>query len=354
MSGSRATADNFEDMFSNMPGMEDDNETEDTSSTETQGTEQSEGAEQQGSLFDRSTGDGGREDTHRQTTEDPNRIVKRQDGLVERQSATDPRRRDLVDPVTGQIVAQGGIERRVYEQAKRNEREANALRAEVQQLRAHTQGMQQANTVATQLGLQPDVQITAMRVMADFMKDPVRTIEYLIAEVKGKGYNIPSLQGAGQGTDMEALAKLIDQRLQPITSRYQQEQQLSANHQRAQRDLDNFLTDVPDARANLDIIAEMITGDNTLSLDRAYTRFVQWCSANQLDPTQHVGPQLQYRQQQQQVAQPGAQPRQATRPLPGNRQLNGSSIPLNSRVAHDADADWSAIIAESMSDAGMR
>jgi hypothetical protein len=333
MSGSRSD----DDILSNVPGLEDEGEdnTQDTSG---------EGSEQQAS--DTSEGDN-RPTNQQQQTDDSGRIVKRTDGLIERQNAANPRVRDLVDPMTGQVVAQGGIERRIYEQSKRHERDAQTLRRENEQLKAQANGYQHANSLATQLGLPPEAQSTAFRVMADFMRDPVRTIEYLIAEVKAKGHNIPSLMGQGQSTDVEALSKLLDQRLAPLMQERQQVQRVEQANQNAKRELDNFLDQAPDARTNLDILAEMITGDQSLNLHTAYIRFLTWCSANQLDPTQHVGLQLQARQQAQAPAQ---QPRQ-TRPLPGNRQMNGA-IPVGSRAVHDETSEWSAIINDSMLEAG--
>jgi hypothetical protein len=297
MSGSNKSDD---DILANVPGLEDDSD---------DGGQETEGGEQQGSGQTTEQGNDNTNNTQQgaQGHDDP-RIVKRTDGLVERANAANPRVRDLVDPMTGQVVAQGGIERRIYEQSKRHERDAQTLRRENEQLKAQANGYQHANTLATQLGLPPEEQATAFRVLADFKKDPVRTIEYLIAEVKAKGHNIPSLMGQGQATDVEALAKLLDQRLAPLMQERQIVQQNQQAQENAKRDLDNFLDQAPDARANLDILAEMLTGDPSLNLNSAYIRFLTWCSANQLDPTQHVGPQLQARQRQAQ--DPAPQPRQ--------------------------------------------
>lgn len=336
MSGSQSD----DDILANVPGLEDDGDEHETGSQpEESGT---------GRVDNDNTG---RQEQSNAQPEDDARIVKRTDGLVERANAANPRVRDLVDPMTGQVVAQGGIERRIYEQSKRHERDAQTLRRENEQLKAQANGYQQANSLATQLGLSAEAQSTALRVMSDFTKDPVRTIEYLIAEVKGKGYNIPSLNGQGQATDLEAFAKLMDSRLAPIMQERQQQQRIQEANERGKRELDNFLEQAPDARANLDILAEMLTGDQSLNLNSAYIRFLTWCSANQLDPTQHVGPQLQARQQQQQPS-PADQPRQV-RPLPGNRGMNnGSAIPVGSRAVHDENSEWSSIIGDSMLEAG--
>lgn len=343
MSGTRSDSTE-ETLLSNIPGLEDEGDAgnDDADSSQSSGNETTDTQGQQPT--------GGQEQGTGEQRDQDGRIIKRTDGLVERQSTTQPGTRDLVDPVTGQVVAHGGIERRIYEQSKRHERNASALARENAQLKAQTQGAQQANSLATQLNLSPEMQSTAFRVMSDFVKDPVRTIEYLIAEVKGKGYTIPSLNGQGQATDMEALAKLIDNRLAPVLQDRQQAERVRQAEAQAKQHLDSFLDQAPDARANLDVLAEMITGDQSLNLQSAYIRFLTWCSANQLDPTQHVGLQLQARQQQQ--SSPAVQPRQ-TRPLPNGRQVNSNSaIPVGARATHDENSEWSSIINDSMAEAG--
>ena len=58
-------------------------------------------------------------------------IVADMTDCIEQPNADNPRVRDLVDPITGTIVAQGGIERRVYEEGQRHARENNATEAAV-------------------------------------------------------------------------------------------------------------------------------------------------------------------------------------------------------------------------------
>lgn len=350
MSGARATQTSDDDFLSGMPGFEDDAA---TNTGQDEGEGEGNGAQDRsgGQPDDTGTEQGGRADpAGQQQTADPARIIKRNDGLIERQGQDDPRRRDLVDPVTGQVVARGGIERRIYEQGKRAERESQGLKQEVTQLRGQLQTLQGAGGIGQQLGLSAEAQTLAMQTMANFIRDPVNTLEYLIAEVKAKGHTIPSLQGQG-GTDIAAIQRMLDERLAPMR---QQEERRRAQEQaqaRAQQDLDNFLSDVPDARANLDVIAEMLQAQQGLSLHGAYNRFLLWCSANSLDPTQHVGLQLQARQQPAQQAQPGQQPRQQ-RPLPNGRQMSGNgTVPAGSRTI-DHDTSWENIIRDSMSEAG--
>ena len=163
-----------------------------------------------------------------QPTQQP--IVRRHDGLHEQANADNPRVRDLVDPITGKVVAQGGIERRVFEEGQRHARENNALKQQVGQLQGFVNSVSEVTREAARLNVSPQDQMIAMKVMADFLRDPVRTVQYLVEEVKAKGYPIPFLaEGVSPGMDMNAIARMIDQKMAPITQRSnktQQQQQL--------------------------------------------------------------------------------------------------------------------------------
>ena len=169
-------------------------------------------------------------------------VRRRHDGLVEVPNAEKPNTRDLVDPITGRTVAKGGIERRVFEDGQRHARENAQLK---NQLGSATQQLSRINQVtqeAVRLNVAPDDQIAAIRVMADFMRDPVKTLEYLVAEVKSKGYPIPFLeQGVTPGMDMTAIARMIDNKMAPLTQREQAAQVEVQQRQMAERNLDSFL-----------------------------------------------------------------------------------------------------------------
>ena len=75
---------------------------------------------------------------------------------------------------------------------------------------------------AVRLNVAPQDQIIAIRVMADFMRDPVKTLQYLVEEVKSKGYPIPFLeQGVTPGMDLNAIQRMIDNKMAPITQQQQ-------------------------------------------------------------------------------------------------------------------------------------
>src|SRR5215472_16153171 len=255
-------------------------------------------------------------------------VQRRHDGLVEVPNAENPNVRDLVDPVTGRTVAAGGIERRVFEEGPRHQRENNQLRAQLPQLQQHV----------------------AIRVMSDFMRDPVKTLEYLVEEVKSKGYQIPFLtQGVTQGMDMNAIARMIDAKMLPITEQHQRSQIHARAQAQANETLNEFINTNPAAQQNLDVLAEMLQAQPSLTLDRAYTMMIQWAVGNGLDFTRNLKQQLT----QQPAQQPTQQPSQQTRPLPGSRAFNSGAVPtadVNGQFSEHTG--WGDIIRDAMRSSG--
>ena len=286
-------------------------------------------------------------------------IRRRHDGLVEQPNPNNPNTRDLVDPVTGRIVAQGGIERRVFEEGQRHARENNQLKSQLTQA---TQALGSINAVtqeAVRLNVAPQDQITAIRVMADFMRDPVRTLQVLVEEVKSKGYPIPFLQeGVSQGMDLNAIGRMIDGKLMPITQQHQQTQQQQRIRQESERELNQFLNDNEDANANLDVLSEMLQAQPQMSLHNAYTRMIRWAHENGLDWTQPLRPQISARNggngQQPTHQQPSQQP---SRPLPGRSARGNGAQPVQvdqGGQQFNENASWADIIRSAMRETGVQ
>lgn len=283
-------------------------------------------------------------------------VRRRHDGLVEVPSQDNPNARDLVDPITGRTVAKGGIERRVFEDGQRHARENAQLK---NQLGSATQQLSRINQVtqeAVRLNVAPDDQIAAIRVMADFMRDPVKTLEYLVAEVKSKGYPIPFLeQGVTPGMDMTAIARMIDNKMAPLTQREQAAQEEVQQRQMAERNLNSFLEDNREANANLDVLAEMLQAQPGLPLHTAYTKMISWAHENGLDWTQPLKPQIAGQRQQPNPQQP-TQQQAPQRPLPGRRSASGNGttpVGNGSVQQHNENASWSDIIRHAMSEHGV-
>jgi len=280
-------------------------------------------------------------------------VRRRHDGLVEVPNQQNPNTRDLVDPITGRVVAQGGIERRVYEEGQRHARENNSLKQQLQAAQRQASGNNEVLQEAARLNVAPQDQVVAIRIMSEFMRDPVKTLETLVAEVKGKGYPIPFLeQGISPGIDMSAIQRMIDNKMMPITEQREQARAQQEAQQRAQADLDAFLGDNEDAHSNLDVLAEMLQAQPGLSLQNAYTKMIRWAHSNQLDWTQPLKQQIAAQRQQppQQQQQPAP-----TRPLPGGRSVQQQTTPVGNGAVtqHNENASWADIIRQSMQEHGV-
>lgn len=281
-------------------------------------------------------------------------VRRRHDGLVEVPNPQNPNTRDLVDPVSGRVVAQGGIERRIFEDSQRTMRENNQLKQNVAGLQ---NALRQSNEVvqeAARLGVQPQDQMVAIRVMSDFLRDPVRTLQALVEEVKSKGYEIPFLtQGVSQGMDLNAISRMIDGKLMPITQERQQQQQLQQARSEAQRDLDTFLQGNPEANSNLDVLSEMLQAQPGLPLHEAWVKMIRWSHENGLDWSQPLKQQIAAMQQQRQQ-QPT--PQQDTRPLPGRRSVSmqGTQRMNGAAGVHSENSSWSDIIRDAMRESGVQ
>lgn len=341
------------DILSNVPGLDDGGGADVGGSVDTGtsggGYDGSSGGgttSAQPSTDPRSRGDG------QQATED-GAVRRRHDGLLEVPNEQNPNVRDLVDPVTGRRVAQGGVERRIYEEGQRHQRENQQLKQQLQQATGQLNGINAVTQEAVRLGLPAENQLIAMRVMADFIRDPVRTLEYMVQEVKSKGYQIPFLeQGITPGIDMGAIGRMIDQKMMPITQQRQQAEQRAKWEAEAKTELDGFLANHEDAHQNLDVIAEMLQAQPGLGIQDAYIRMMRWSVENGLDPRQSLKQQIA-RLSQQPTQQPTAQPN--TRPLPNGRSASGGVAQRSNGATqmHNENASWSDIIRDAMHEHGV-
>jgi len=277
-------------------------------------------------------------------------VRRKHDGLVERPNAENPNTRDLVDPVTGRTVARGGIERRVFEEAQRHARENATLQHQMRQLQSQVGGANEVMQEAQKLNISPEQHVVAIRVMSDFVRDPVKTLEYLVAEVKAKGYQIPFLeQGVTQGMDMTAIQRMLDARLGPLTQQHQAQQQQQRVQQEAAQQLDKFIATHPESEANLDVIGEMLQARPGLGLENAYIMMMRWARENGLDFSQPLKPQLQRNDQQ-----PTQPPQPANRPLPGARSASNGAVATSETGQFSENASWADIIRHSMRESGLQ
>lgn len=195
-----------------------------------------------------------------------------------------PGKGDLVDQ-SGQVIARAGIERRLYERAWNDARARvqpmfQRADSEIARLRGQIQGFEQAANTGKDLGLSVTEQVSGMKLMAAYKKDPERTINYLLTEAKASGKNIE----IGGNLNTDAISRLIDNKLKPITDRDAQERQYTENRQRAAREINQFYGDNPQAQVHEASIAKLMERYPNLTLETAYLRLQNWMLQNGMNP----------------------------------------------------------------------
>lgn len=342
-------------ILSSIPDFDSDTGTEDNgTATETTTTENT--ADLPATTVVEAGSEGGRTNTPTQPTTTEQPAVTRRDGLIEVPSASNPSARDLVDPATGQVVARGGIERRIFEGAQRVNRENQQLTTRLQAAENNAAQHNDIVKLGTTLQLSHQDQQASLNLMSQFLKDPVAMLEKLVIEVKSKGYNIPFLStGITPGMDTAAIQRMVDARMAPITQQQQATVQQQENQVQAKKTLDTFLDVNPEGQHNLTVLAEMMTAQPGLTIDNAFVRMMKWCHSNGLDYTKPLKLQVEARRSAQQpaaiVAPIPAQPSVPVVPLPNGRQSQGAA-PINGAAKFDENSSWSDILRHSMRETG--
>jgi hypothetical protein len=90
---------------------------------------------------------------------------------------------DLVD-ANGNLIAAGGKERRFYETAQREKHRADQAASKITQLVGQLKAITDAGTVGTQFGLTPEEVTTGAQLIAQYKKNPVETIQYMLTQAQ--------------------------------------------------------------------------------------------------------------------------------------------------------------------------
>ena len=195
-------------------------------------------------------------------TQQPQTVRRRHDGLIEQPNPDNPNTRDLVDPITGRTVAKGGIERRVYEEGQRHARENNQLKQQLGACDAATvASINEVTQEAVRLNVAPQDQVIAIRVMADFMRDPVKTLASTGrgSQEQGLSDTIPWSRCVSPGYGFECHPAHDRQQDRTTDATTSDRAAKAANAATGQADLDTFLEDNEEANSNLDVLEKCCT-----------------------------------------------------------------------------------------------
>lgn len=194
---------------------------------------------------------------------------------------------DLIDPTTGQVVARGGAERRMYERdaPARLMAVTRELAATQSQIKTH----EDAASSARENNLSAEESVTAHKLLGAYKNDPVATIKYLLTQAQASGHNISDV---GAGTDMAAIGQMITEKLAPITDQQKQQQEHHNHQAAAHQEAQQFLSRYPDAGVHEVQIAQLMQQRADLTPETAYFMLQAYYMKNGLDWTKPVTEQL--------------------------------------------------------------
>jgi hypothetical protein len=201
-------------------------------------------------------------------------------GSTDQQGQEVPRGpQDLVDR-EGNVVARGGKERRFYETAQKERQRADTLENEVNTLRTKVEAFEGTANLPNQYNLTPEELTTGAQLISAFKDNPVETIKYLLTEAQSAGHNI---EGVGQGTDVAALSRMLDDKLSPLTTEKQQNLEYQQRQEQATQVYNQFMSSYPDAAVHQDTLAQLLERDKSLSPEAAYFKLKSFYLEKGLD-----------------------------------------------------------------------
>tara|TARA_Y100000310_G_scaffold283720_1_gene305925 strand:- start:3245 stop:4228 length:984 start_codon:yes stop_codon:yes gene_type:complete len=248
---------------------------------------------------------------------------------------------DLVDR-GGNVVAAGGKERRFYENAQRFKNEAETLQRQVTNLTAKVEAYEGTANLGTTYSLTPEEVIGGAQLMSAFKQDPVETIKYMLTQAQANGYNI---DGVGDGTNVAAISKMINDAVAPLTADKAAADQLVQDEAAARQQHADFMAKYPDAAIHQGAISQLLDRDNSLSPEAAYYKLQNFY----LQKGWNWNKSLESYQAE------------ADKPATDSNEDTQSSLPNGSTSADDVtdtaqvasvDTDMDDIIKESMREAG--
>ena len=199
-------------------------------------------------------------------------------GEPQQQQARGPE--DLKD-AQGNVIAQGGRERRFYEVAHREKARAEGLSRELETSKAQIDAINKAGNVGTQFGLTPDEVTTGAQLMQAWKKDPANTVQYMLTQAQSLGHNMENV--AGGGVNMEAVQQMLNTTLAPLLGERQERADTQQARDEALKQYNAFNTQYPDAAVHDNSLSQIIKQDPSLSLDAAYFKLRSFFSERGLD-----------------------------------------------------------------------
>lgn len=145
----------------------------------------------------------------------------------------------------------------------------NKLEMDNRKLTNSLKSYQDRDELFKEYKLNPTEHLNAVRLAVAIKNDPVKAINFLIAQAKAAGHNI---EGAGAGTDMSAIQHMIQQAIAPLAREREEQEANAGAMQEAEVELNEFLGDYPDARVHIPALTDLLQRFPDLTLSKAYIR----------------------------------------------------------------------------------
>lgn len=253
-------------------------------------------------------------------------------------------------------VVKGGPERRWYEQMRVARDRASLVESQLsqaqEQLRQSQQKYQTLEATVQQVqGMPPRELGIAATIFRDLQRDPVSTLQKLLAEATSKGYNI---EGIATGVDAAAIERIIEAKLGSSLTAQQgpTDAQIEAE---AQQEANAFFVQFPDAKLHESLIARVLHDNPSVDLHTAYFGLRENFANRGFDWSRPLEEQLASSgvNEQQQGQQPNANG--ASPGLPNGRPAH---VPSNDAGGHGVIAHESTsqddIIKQAMRENGLQ
>ena len=214
------------------------------------------------------------------------------------------------------------------------------------QLRQTNEGVRQYTELMTQYGLKPDEAQIGLQMAAAYRRAPAEFLKSLINTTRANGVDLSSL-GVQPGLDPNALNLVLDQKLKPVIDWFNQNQQQAQLEQQAERDLQQFFGQYPDAVMHQNDIAVLMEKMNISNVD-AYYQLKMWAQQNQFDWNQPLVPQIEARRNGQQRQGNGSN-------FPATRRSNNYNQPVNKQDQEqfDVSTSWKDLVRQAAAASGV-
>lgn len=236
---------------------------------------------------------------------------------------------------------------------KKAEKLAHTVTQENNQLKTQLAAFQHVHQVIQNSGLTPQEQAVGITLAQGLKKDPLKTATNLLTELKSAGINIDGAIGVG-GIDTDSIAKLIDNKLKPITERFQNERQQQEHNDAIAADVHGFFEDYPEAQLHAEPLNNILKAKTDWTLDQAWAELRVVAAQNGLDMNKPLAPQIVAKRGGTQTQNRTVNGNGGTRvPMTSPGRANATQLQQPQGKSFDHNARSRDIVLESMREAGM-